>query len=509
MYCLQQFCVYKNQPNLIMKKQILATALMVATFAQAQEGTLDNTFATSGVFKTEENHSASKSVIQTDGKILLCGSKYDANGTDFGIFRHNANGSPDPGFGTNGAVVIDFFGKTDVANGIAVTDGGKILVAGTVTEGTTKKYALVRLNSDGSLDNTFGASGKVVANISGATSLGLTTFTVASNGKIMLGGTADGFSKAALVVFKNTGELDVTFDTDGILQPSSIVEIQSIKLQTDGKILIGGNGSNFATIVRLNSDGSLDNTFGTNGKFINNAMTVGGANTYIDLTPEGKIIGVFGSFASSEVNMLRLTSAGALDTEFGTGGKTTFNAVNGNEYPTAIKVQVNGKVLVIGSSGGSSDLFIARVNADGTLDNTFGTNGSTVTSVREGGEDNALTLAVQSDGKIIVAGNQCGGMCTYILLRYNGNAVGDPTGLSKPKGNFITSIYPNPTANTLQLNFAENTEVKTATVLNLNGQKLMEVNGTSNIDVSELSNGLYFIQVLSNKGIHTQKFIKQ
>ncbi|MFN3444576.1 MAG: delta-60 repeat domain-containing protein, partial [Bacteroidia bacterium] len=333
-----------------MKKQLLATALMVATFAQAQEGTLDNTFATGGVFKTEENHSASKSAIQADGKILLCGSKYDANGTDFGIFRHNTNGSPDLGFGTNGAVVIDFFGKTDVANGIAVTDGGKILVAGTVTEGTTKKYALVRLNSDGSLDNTFGTSGKVVANISGATSLGLTTFTVASNGNIMLGGTADGFSKAALVVFKNTGELDVTFDTDGILQPSSMVEIQSIKLQTDGKILIGGNGSNFATIVRLNSDGSLDNTFGTNGKFTNNAMTIGGANTYIDLTPEGKIIGIFGSFASSEVNMLRLTSAGALDTEFGTGGKTTFNAVNGNEYPTAIKVQVNGQVLVIGSS---------------------------------------------------------------------------------------------------------------------------------------------------------------
>lgn len=492
-----------------MKKSLLSIALLVATFVQAQEGSLDNTFATSGVFKTEDNHSASKSAIQADGKVLLCGSKYDANGTDFGIFRHNTNGSLDLGFGTNGVVIIDFFGKADVANGIAVIDGGKILVAGTVIEGTTKKYALVRLNSDGSLDNTFGSSGKVVVNVTGATSLGLTTMALASNGNMLLGGTADGFSKAALVVLKNTGELDATFDTDGILQPSSMVEIQSIKLQTDGKILIGGNGSNFATIARLNADGTSDITFGTNGKFTNNAMTIGGANTYIDLTPEGKIIGVFGSFATSEVNMLRLTSAGALDTEFGTSGKTTFNAANGNEYPTAIKVQANGKVLVIGSLGSSSDLFITRVNTDGTLDNTFGTNGSTVTSVREGGEDNALTLEVQADGKIIVAGNQCGGMCTYILLRYNANAVGNPTGLSKVKENLITSIYPNPTTNYLQLNFNEHITVNAISILNLNGKKVMEVEGVSNIDVSELSNGLYFIQVLSNKGISTQKFIKQ
>ncbi len=71
------------------------------------------------------------------------------------------------------------------------------------------------------------------------------------------------------------------------------------------------------------------------------------------------------------------------------------------------------------------------------------------------------------------------------------------------------SVYPNPTNSTLQLNFLENNQVKSVTVLNPNGQKVMEYSGSSNLDVSRLSNGLYFIQVLSNNGIHTQKFIKQ
>lgn len=492
-----------------MKNIIFTLSLGLSLATYAQEGQLDATFATAGVFKTTENQNAFKSAIQSDGKILLCGSQYDANGTDFGVFRHNTNGTVDVGFGTNGAVVVDFFGKTDVANGIAVVEGGKILVAGTVIDGTTKKFGLVRLNSDGSLDNTFGTSGKVVTNVPNATSLGLTTITIAPNGNILLAGTADGFSKAALVVYKNTGELDLTFDTDGILQTTNIADIQSVKIQPDGKILISGSSLNYATIIRLNADGSNDNSFGTNGRFANNAMTFGGANTYIDLAADGKIIGIFGSYANPEINILRLTSTGTLDNDFGTSGKTTINATNTNEYPTAIKVQPNGKILVTGSIGSSADLFIARINKDGTLDNTFGTNGSTLTSVREGGEDNALTLLVQSDGKIVVAGNQCGGMCTYILLRYNANAVENPTSVLAPNKNFTANIYPNPANENLYITMPETNTIISTNILNVNGQKIKESKDNLVIPIHDLPNGLYFIQITSNHGSITQKFIKE
>lgn len=492
-----------------MKKQLLTLILGLSLSAYAQEGILDATFGTSGVVKTDDNRDVYATDIQSDGKIVLVGSRYDANGTDAGIFRHNTNGSTDNSFGTNGAVIIDFFGKQDIAKGVKVLADGKILVGAIVTEGTTKKYALVKLNSDGSIDNTFGTAGKVVTNIPNATSLFLSTMTVSANGKIILGGSADGFSKAALVVYNSTGDLDLTFDVDGIIQPNSMVEIQCIKVQTDGKIIIGGNGSNYATIVRINTDGSLDNTFGTNGKFTNSTMTIGGANTYIDLASDGKIIGVFGSFATTEINMIKLTSTGILDTEFGTGGKTTVNAINGNEYPTAIKLQANGKLLITGSDGGSADIFLTRVNTDGTLDNTFGTNGTTVTSVRQGGEDNAKALAVQTDGKIIVAGNQCGGMCTYILLRYNANAVSNPTGISDVKGNITNYFYPNPATATLHLTLAENLEINLVNILNMSGQKVKEFTDVTTISVQDLPNGLYFIQVVSNKNTFIQKFIKQ
>jgi uncharacterized delta-60 repeat protein len=238
-------------------------------------------------------------------------------------------------------------------------------------------------------------------------------------------------------------------------------------------------------------------------------MTFGGANTYIDLAADGKIIGIFGSYANPEINILRLTSSGTLDNDFGTSGKTTINATNTNEYPTAIKVQPNGKILVTGSIGSSADLFIARINKDGTLDNTFGTNGSTLTSVREGGEDNALTLLVQSDGKIVVAGNQCGGMCTYILLRYNANAVENPTSVLAPNKNFTANIYPNPANENLYITMPETNTIISTNILNVNGQKIKESKDNLVIPIHDLPNGLYFIQITSNHGSITQKFIKE
>lgn len=97
-------------------------------------------------------------------------------------------------------------------------------------------------------------------------------------------------------------------------------------------------------------------------------------------------------------------------------------------------------------------------------------------------------------------------------FRRNGTITysnGPASSVNKYEPNNNLSVYPNPTNSTLQLNFSENNQVKSATILNLNGQKVMEVSGASNFDVSALANGLYFIQVLSNNGIHTQKFIKQ
>ena len=100
-------------------------------------------------------------------------------------------------------------------------------------------------------------------------------------------------------------------------------------------------------------------------------------------------------------------------------------------------------------------------------------------------------------------------MCTYILLRYNANAVSNPTGLFDVKENLSTYFYPNPATENLHLTLAQNLEIDFVNILNISGQKVKEFAAVTTISVQDLPNGLYFIQVVSNKNTFTQKFIKQ
>jgi uncharacterized delta-60 repeat protein len=500
-----------------MKKLLLIIGTLVPFLSFSQDGSLDQTFGTNGIALADGSYLAKDVKIQADGKVVACGTKSNADGTDFCIVRFNANGQLDNTFDTDGIAIIDFSGKTDEALNLAIQSDGKIIAAGYTTNlSNDNDIAIIRLNTNGTLDNTFGTGGKVITNISGTSNDRASKVVIQADGKIVMigSGGADFFNANVIVRYNTDGSLDNTFDTDGKLigvsfAPVTINTLSDIKILADGKFIISGSSSNQPAIGKLNSDGSFDLTFNTTGKLVINETIFGGNNCLIALQTDGKIVVSYGSAATSELKLLRLEITGTMDASFGTAGKTSVNIGANNDYAMALSALGSGKIIISGSTYANSsntDFFVARLASNGSLDNTFGTNGITVTSVAPTEGDRAEGMAIQSDGKIIVAGNKCTGSCNYVVLRYNN--TGSASALNEYDNAFNFNIYPNPATTTLQLNFAENVSVQNVIVLNSNGQKMKEQTETSSVDVSELSAGLYFVQVTTDKGISIQKFIK-
>lgn len=226
------------------------------------------------------------------------------------------------------------------------------------------------------------------------------------------------------------GLLDISFDTDGKVTTaigSSTDEIRSVAIQSDGKIVAMGNtytGSkyNFA-LTRYNIDGSLDTSFGTAGKVTTSIGTVDDYARSMKIQSDGKIVVAGFSWNGSKYNFVltRYNIDGSLDTSFDTDGKVITAIRSGGDYATSIAIQSDGKIVVAGSSanGGKVDFALARYNSDGTLDSSFDTDGK-VTSTIGSGTDEIRSIAIQSDGKIVVAGVSSNGSNNdFALARYN------------------------------------------------------------------------------------------
>ncbi|BAY76081.1 FG-GAP repeat-containing protein [Nostoc linckia NIES-25] len=397
---------------------------------------LDTTFNTTGKVTTNFNASNDGSysvAVQDDGKILVAG--YSNNGTDddFAIARYNSDGTLDTTFNTTGKVTTDFNADKDGSYSIAVQDDGKILVAGYSNNGTDDDFAIARYNSDGSLDTTFNTTGKVTTDFN-ASKEGGNSIAIQDDGKILVAGysnngTDDDF---AIVRYNSDGSLDTTFNTTGIVTTDFNGNDEagnSITVQSDGKILVAGysnNGTNndFA-IARYNSDGSLDTTFNSTGKVTTDFNSSDEGGYSITVQDDGKIlvVGTSNNGSNNDFAIARYNSDGSLDTTFNTTGKVTTDFNGNDEAGNSITVQDDGKVLVAGySNNGSNDDFaIARYNSDGTLDTTFNTTGK-FTSDFNGNDEGGNSIIVQDDDKILVAGVSNNGTdYDFAIARYSVN----------------------------------------------------------------------------------------
>ncbi|MBK1641818.1 hypothetical protein CKO12_08040 [Chromatium okenii] len=343
--------------------------------------------------------------IQTDGKILVAGS----SGSDFALVRYNTDGSLDSSFG---GVITDFGGGYDSGYSVTLQKDGKILVAGT----SSNNFALARYNTDGSLDSSFDGDGKVTTDFSGNGY----SVTVQKDGKILVAGSSD--SDFALARYNIDGSLDTSFDDDGKIVTNFGGAYgssgQSVTVQTDGKILVTGSSSYDFAVARYNTDGSLDASFDGDGKvttdFGGDGYWNSGDSGYsVTLQTDGKILVAGGN--SYDFAIARYNANGSLDTSFGGDGEVTTD-FDGYDSGYSVTLQTDGKILVAG--GNSYDFALARYNTNGSLDASFDGDGKITTDFGNYSSSCGYSVTVQTDGKILVAGNS---NSDFALARYNAN----------------------------------------------------------------------------------------
>ena len=430
------------------------------------DGSFDSTFDGDGILLSPFNYNyltITSVVMQSDGKFVTGGSILDINDytNDFVFFRFNNNGSLDITFNGAGIKILDMSGydswyENERFFSANLQPDNKILAIGYANDAVfNTDFALARINTDGNLDTDFNGTGKLYLSY-GQSETYFSKAIVLPNGKILVVGKTrfgDNYNDYYMAVarFNTDGTPDTSFDNDGKeyipfydLISSSGTEIS---LQPDNKIIVAGityNNVNFTeiAIAKLNPDGSLDETFDGDGKLtlaLPSAVNESYSYSKMKILPDGKIL-VSGSIqfpSTNEQNVFvaRLKSNGSLDETFnGTGIMTADLNTNPQvawDYDniTDIILQSNGKILAVGNttslSGTDLDMVILRLNDNGSLDNTFDNDGIRILHFSDYW-DQALTVALQDDGKIIVGGLSSGESAAYFALaRLNSNGVLD------------------------------------------------------------------------------------
>jgi uncharacterized delta-60 repeat protein len=409
------------------------------------DGSLDTSFDTDGKVTTPIGASSDcghSTAVQADGKILVAGYASWAGNFDFAVVRYNADGSLDTGFDADGVCTTGGFGASldNYGYSVAVQADSKIIVAGESYNGNNQDFAAVRYNADGSLDTSFDTDGKVTTPIGAGDDVGYSV-AVQADGKILLAGYAATAGKYnfALVRYNADGSLDAGFDTDGkVTTPigASSGYGRSVAVQADGKILLAGYASiggnyDFA-LVRYNNDGSLDTGFGTDGKVTTPIGTSSDCGYSMAVQADGKILmaGSSNNGSDSDFALVRFNTDGSADTGFGTEGKVTTPIGTSDDTGYSVTVQADGKILLAGESYNGSNYVLAlvRYNADGSLDAGFDTDGKVTTWIGNSSSHGyGRSVAVQGDGKIVVAGYwgppRING--DFALVRYNANGTLD------------------------------------------------------------------------------------
>ncbi|NND07461.1 MAG: T9SS type A sorting domain-containing protein [Saprospiraceae bacterium] len=349
-------------------------------------------------------------------------------------FSYAQPGTLDGDFDADGKVTTDLGSSSDYCRALSIQQDGKIIAVGS----SSGDFAIVRYQPDGSLDNSFGTNGKVITTFGGQDHA--TCMALQQDGKILVAGSASG--DFGLVRYNSDGSIDNTFSFNGIViaDLGGGESVGSMELQPDGKIVVVGSTEfesggmtefDFA-VVRYNIDGTLDNTFSLDGKVttdLGNSTDVGRS---VSLQSDGKIVVSGESYlsltTSSDFASVRYNSDGTLDNSFGTNGIVLTDYFNSPDGAQSSIIQPDGKIILAGyatDNGGSIGFALVRYNMDGSLDDTFTNGGQILTSVATG---NGLcrSVSLQPDGKILLAGFTSGGSNDdFALVRYTAEGLLD------------------------------------------------------------------------------------
>ncbi len=376
------------------------------------DGSLDTTFSGDGKV-TANLGTGYGTAIQDDGSIVVAGGARPGTSHDFAVARYDPDGNPDSGFSGDGMAVTAFsLSSYDYGESVAVQDDGGILVAGRSDNGGQWDLALARHLPDGSLDTGFSNDGTLTTDFDGLESRG-SSVKLQGDGKILVAGRVSGGDSGdfALARYNADGTPDTMFSGDGRVTTdfSSAEDIgYDIAVQGDGRILVIGSstvGSDAdLALARYDANGSLDTTFSTDGKATIDFGSTWEAGESIAVQADGRILAAGHSDAGFA--LARYNADGTLDTTFSEDGLLTTGFDGEEAFGRSVALQTDGRILLGGTShgnGGARSMAVARYNSDGTLDPTFSEDGKVLVDFGHPSECEAL--AVQSDGKIVVAGN--------------------------------------------------------------------------------------------------------
>lgn len=356
-------------------------------------------------------------------------------------------GSLDTAFGTNGIVITSVGSNADKIHSLVIQPDGKIIAVGTnIVTGVDNDIALVRYNTDGSLDTDFGTGGKVTTAIGNGDDQGNAVL-LQPDGKIVVCGISDGDTTgsviydAAVVRYNVNGSLDPNFGVGGIVTthvgaPGFQGNANAMVFQTDGKIIIsgtsnGGLNPNDFFIIRYTTNGTIDTSYGTNGIVITNIGTSDDTIYGMAIQNDGEIIlGGTTTVPGDQPNfaLARYDTDGNLESTFGSGGIVSTDFGNNySENGRSVVIQSDGKIVLAGFIyGTSTDYAMARYNTNGSLDTGFGINGIVTTPIGTL-QDYGSMATLQPDDKILVAGYSSIFLYDFSLVRYNANGSLDPT----------------------------------------------------------------------------------
>jgi uncharacterized delta-60 repeat protein len=492
-------------------------------FAQV-DGQIDSTFGNNGLSISNFPHFVQSSSLNIDNqnRIITAGSASIGNDYDFGATRFNANGLIDSSFSSFGNFIYNS-GIKDFCNAISIQSDNKIILGGyslyddNINDSYTE-FKFIRLKENGQLDSTFNDSGIVKLRYMNVNT-GALAMALQSDGKIIaVGNYIDGNSiRFGVIRILTDGRIDSTFADNGLM----IIELSSsaiddrptcIKIQNDNKILIGGysygtpNQGRIFCLIRINSNGTLDSTFGING--IIKTDIIGYPNDYassLEIQNDGKIILAGSSFNSKIMAICRYEMDGTLDNTFGNLGIDTLDISSGNDVIKDITIQSDGKIIIAGIVNNAACLI--RLNTYGNIDSTFNNTGIKLI-------DNSITngfyaIKKQIGSRYLTLGSkiESGQLQEFSLVAFNSLLF---SGINDKDTSYAAlKIYPNPANETINLtNIQPNT---TIIITNITGNLILKstLNPNQEINLSHLASGLYFMQIHNAKSTQAVKFIKK
>lgn len=434
-------------------------------------GNLDQNFGSGGETTIspfsaaqQDFDTASGVTLDSTGNIVVAGTtfgesfnqSYTFYPDQFAVARLSSSGSLDPSFGNGGKTTISYPGSYAAsAAGLAIDASNRVIVAGTTASTNSNgsafnSMAVTRLDGSGNLDTSWNGTGLATANFSGPSNDSASNMTLTQpDGKIVVVGTsstATGDVRLAVERYNPDGTLDSTFGNGGTALfgygSGLFVSPDAVSIDGSGRLLIAGKRESLplfnygdSAVLRLNTDGSPDTSFGTGGVATVHFNSYG---YYSSSTAMGVAVDAAGNIVltatetdynfgdSDRIAVARLTANGSLDTNFGTGGEVILNYTTPGANSTyeddeaaGVAIDSAGHIIVAGTSfsytytpypyffsSNGTQFAVARLNSDGSLDNSFGSGGKTTINFSGGYDfDNVVGMGIDPSGQIIVAGS--------------------------------------------------------------------------------------------------------